>query len=420
MARPRRAPARRPRTPGINALINQYIRASLQTPAQQRKQARRETNLAIKDSMRQLRTTVQREREGLLREQYGQGAWAGLLRGYGAEGSAESQAIKDAYARAAGITSQAAQGFITPTIAQQQQYATAGQEASQAVAGYTGDVGTAAPGANAAVLGYLASLPRGTFEAEARAEAAGLGSAAAQAGAPFAFRQAELGQALRDLRDEYTMAVRDIQAKRPGMLQEALTGLRGERRSDFASIINALYLQNTLGRTQAELTGVYRGRPTQAARAQAAAQAMDAAKLAEDIRQYNESLAVRQMNAKTSRMQANIAKQRLRQQRTGQAGDTVKLEQQFRQDAQKYIQNVLGIDKKLGRPRYQPPSKATLVQAIMNVYGRPLAGRYGLTPAQLRAWSQQVVNTFPNKYWTRQYGVGRGGSTKRQGLGAFK
>jgi hypothetical protein len=403
MARPRRQP---PIT--IESVLRQYM-GGLLTPAQQRKQARQQTNLAVQDSMRQLRTTMQREREGLLREQYAQGAWAGLLRGYGAEGSAEAQAIKDAYSRAAGLTEAEATGFINPTIAQQAQNVTAGQGAAQAVAGYTGDVGTAGPGANAAVLGYLASLPRGTFAAKAEAEAKGLGSAAAQAGAPFAMRQAELGQDLRELRDEYTMAVQNLQAKRPGMLQEALLGLSGERRSDIATILNALAMQMNLQQTRAELTGTFEGKPTQAAKEAWLGFQLEQAEAEAERLDEAGRLAVQQMNARTSRMQAQIAQGRLqlsrdaqRWEQSGGAKDRVKLESDFRKNAQKWVSNMLNINAKTGLPRGTPPPKQVLINGIIRLYGRPLIGRFGLTGPLLNQWAQQVVSAFPRRYWQQQ------------------
>ena len=105
--------------PTIAGILTRFYGDSM-ISAEQRKAARKETNIAMNDSMLKLRRTYQRERERTLREQYAQGAWAGLLKGYGSEGSAESETIKNAYARAAGLTEAESRGFITPTIAQQQ------------------------------------------------------------------------------------------------------------------------------------------------------------------------------------------------------------------------------------------------------------------------------------------------------------
>ena len=98
----------------IQSLINRYA-ASMMSPAQMRATARKETNIATRDSLRDLRTTYQMERERTLREQYAQGTYAGMLRGFGAPGSAEAQSVRDAYARAAGLNQAEARGLHRPT-----------------------------------------------------------------------------------------------------------------------------------------------------------------------------------------------------------------------------------------------------------------------------------------------------------------
>ena len=232
--------------PTIAGIVSRFY-GDFMTSAEQRKAARKETNIAMNDSMLKLRGTYQRERERTLREQYAQGAWAGLLKGYGSEGSAESETIKNAYARAAGLTEAESRGFITPTIAQQQSNVDTGQATAQNLAGFHGDIGSVQPGVNAGVLNYLAGLPRGTFAAQAESAAKGLGRAGAEAGGEFALREAQLGQTLRELQDSYTMGVRELQSKRPGMLSEATAGYREGSRQDIATLISALGLQSQMG-----------------------------------------------------------------------------------------------------------------------------------------------------------------------------
>jgi hypothetical protein len=403
----------------IDRLLNRYF-SSMLTPQQMRQQARRETNVAVQDSMRQLRTTYQRERERDLREQYAQGAYAGLLRGFGSEGSAESNAVKEAYARAAGLSQAEGAGFIGPTIARQAADVGTGQGVSENLAGYTGDVsqitpgaptGAQVPGTNEMVLSYLNSLPKGTFAAQAIAAAKGLGNVGAQAGSEFALREAQIGQDLRELRDQYTMNVRDLQAKRPGMLQEALGNLRESGRGDFATLINAMYLKNTMAGQEAELTGTYKGKLTPAERTRRTAAAATAAATAATA----ERNAISRMNAKTSRMRANIAQQKVLMDQYGTQGDMVKLQQHFRESAAKWVQNILAVDKKKGRPLNPPPSRQALINAIFRIYGRSLVGSYGLTQQQVALWAAQVVNAFPAKYWNPK--TYTGGKTAGKGGG---
>ena len=415
MAKPPKK-ATRKQPPSLQSMLTRFYGSMLSGP-EMRQQARKDTNLAMQDSMRTLRTTYQRERERTLREQYAQGAYAGLLRGFGAEGSPESQSIKDAYARAAGLQQAESEGFIKSTTGQQQANVDVGQGTAASLAGFTGDIGTAQPGTNAGVLNYLASLPKGTFAAQAESAAKGLGRAGAEAGGQFALREAQLGQALREMQDEYTMGVTSLQAKRPGMLQEALSNYRESGRGDFATLINAFYLQNTMGKTEAEITGQYKGKPTLGARATAAEIAIDQATAASQAADRTERAAIARMNAQTSQKRARIAQQVANQDKIGASGDVTKLQQAFREDAQKYVAGIINVDKKRGRPRNAPPSKQALINAVYRIYGAPLAGKYGLTKQQVAQWAAQVVSTFPSSYWKVGTKAAAKAGTKGSGKG---
>lgn len=401
--------AKKTKTPQANfslqGLLNRYF-SSMLTPQQMRKQARRETNLAMQDSMRQLRTTYQRERERTLREQYAQGVYAGLLRGAAAPGSADAQAIRDAYAHAAGLSQAEQEGFILPTTAQQQANTEGATTVAQNVAGYTGDVAAITPGAatgaqqagvNRDVLMYLASLPKGTFAANAEAAAAGLNREGARLAGEFGTREAALGQDLREMQDNYTMAVRDLLAKRPGQMQEALGNLRESGRGDFATMINALYLQNTMGKTEAELTGTYKGKPTQAAKL--AAQELKLKKQIENANNWydKQRLGIQLMNARTAQKRARIAARQANIDAAAKTGDLTKVQQTFRTEAKEWVEGLLNVNKRTGLPR-TPISKQALINGIMRTYGQPLFKQFGRQ--QVLAWAQAVVNAFPPRYWT--------------------
>jgi hypothetical protein len=237
----------------IQGILKQYLGGML-NPQQQRAQARKDTNLAMQQSMRELRQTYGRERERTLREQYAQGMYAGVLRGAAAPGSADEAAIKAAYARAAGLTGAEQRGFINPTTAQQQTNTDAASTVAQQAAGYEGDVAAITPGAatgaqqagvNNSVLTYLSSLPAGTFAAEAEAAAKGANRANVTAAGEFAGREAMLGQTLREMQDKYTSAVADLKAGRASSLQEALGNYREGNRQDYATLLSGLGLLNT-------------------------------------------------------------------------------------------------------------------------------------------------------------------------------
>jgi hypothetical protein len=409
--------AKRQQNVTIQNLINRYA-GSLLSPQDMRKTARKETNLAMQDSLRDLRTTYQRERERTLREQYAQGTYAGLLRGFGAPGSSEAEGVRNAYARAAALNQAEAQGFINPTTAQQGANVDTSQASNAALAGYSGpEVAGQNEGVNNSVLTYLNSLPKGTFAAQAEARAKGLASAGAAAASPFALREAQLGQTLREMQDKYLMGRQDLNASRAGELQKAIGALRESGRGDLSTLINAMYLQNTMGKTQAELTGTYKGKPTQAARAEQAALAIKAATAQSQASDRTERAAIARMNAQTSKQRAKIAQQNADTSALAASGDIVKAEQDFRKNAQKYVAGIINVNPKTGMPRKTPPSKQTLINWVYRQYGLPLAGQYGLTKQMLATWAAQVVSTFPQSYWKKPTGSkggggGGGGGTK--------
>ena len=398
----------------IQSLINRYA-ASMLSPAQMRKQARRETNLATQDSLRDLRSTYQRERERTLREQYAQGTYAGMLRGFGAPGSAEAQSIRDAYARAAGLNERFSQGLIESTTGQQAADVATSAAQNAQLAGYEGPpIPGQDAGVNASVLSYLNSLPKGTFAAQAEARAAGLQSAGAAAASPFALREAQLGQTLREMQDKYLMARHDIDVGRASDFQKALAGLRESGRGDLSTLINAMYLQNTQAKDIAALTGTYKGKPTQAAKESAAAIAIKSATAQSQAQDRLARQEIARMNAATSRQRAKIAQQNADTDALAAQGDVVAAEQKFRKDAQTYVAGIINVNPKTGVPRKRPPSRQTLINYVYRLYGIPLAGRYGLTKEMLARWAAQVVSTFPASYWTgTAAGATKGGGGKK-------
>lgn len=404
---------KKPAALSLNSLLNTYYRGLL-SPQQQRQQARAQVNTQMQSSLRDLRTTYQTERERTLREQYAQGTFAGLLKGLGAPGSSEAESIRNAYAKAAGLSGAEQRGFISSTTAQQGADVGQANAANAQLAGYAGPDQNPSAGQNADVLNYLSSLPPGTFASEAASKAAGLGASGAQAAGQFGLREQQLGQQLREMQDQYLLNRRDVDLKRPGLYQDAIGNLQTGNRSDIATLINAMYLQNTMGKTQADISGVdpRTGRPTLAARQtmaelaikQTTAQSQAADRLA---RQQ-----IARMNAVTSRNNSRITQQKATQAKQAavakQTGDYSKVQATYRANAAKWVQSILDIDKKKGRPVTMPPSKQALVNGVYRLYGQALIP-YGLTPQQVATWAAQVVNAFPQRYWNpKTYGATKG------------
>ena len=103
------------------------------------------------------------------------------------------------------------------------------------------------------------------------------------------------------------------------------------------------------------------------------------------------------MNAKTSRMRANIANRKLAIDKAAATGDATKTEQTFRKNATNWVDGLLNVDKRTGLPR-TPISKQALINGIMSNFGQPLFAQYGRKA--VLAWANAVVNSFPNSYWS--------------------
>ena len=362
-------------------------------PKGQRREARRTANLSIQDQLRGLASEGGRERTQALRQAASMDVASQVV---AQRRQSDAEATAAAYGQLQQQLGGANQSLIEAVQAAQQRAVTAGQQASEASAGFTGDIGTEAPGRNARVARQTGVTIPGEMLAtqglaastraleKGQAVAAGL----SQGG------QATLQGALRDITEKYGGARRDVLATRPKLIQETLAEKNAQRRADFSTMINALYLKNTMGKTAADIA-LGRGnlkvdiRNAKTAAAKAAAAAANA----------RERAAIARMNAVTSRQRANIAKQQLKLDETAAAGDFVKVEQDFRKHAHDFAAKIINVDRKRGVPRKQPPSKKRLMLSIYSQFGRPLAGKYGLTEAELRQWAAQVVNAFPSKYW---------------------
>jgi hypothetical protein len=249
MARPRKTPRA---LPSLDALLGQYMRATLLTPAQQRAEARRTTNLALGDEMRALRTQHGYDYERARREQNAANVMGQILASYR---SADAAAMRAPFSAAQGQVQGLGTGLINEVQAAQQAGVTAGQESSARLAGFQGEIpGMPSPAANALTSRQLGiTIPSELLSSLGTSEYAhGLTTGTAQASKLGQQATQGMDQRLRDIARDYSMKVADIQAQRPGLLQKALEGLRGGTRSDFATLINAYYLRNTIGKTAAD------------------------------------------------------------------------------------------------------------------------------------------------------------------------
>jgi hypothetical protein len=85
-----------------------------------------------------------------------------------------------------------------------------------------------------------------------------------------------------------------------GRLQKAISALRESGRGDLSTLINAMYLQNTMTKDTTALTGTFKGKAHAEARRAAAARR-------QRRRQRGRAAAISRMNAVTGRMRRRSA-----------------------------------------------------------------------------------------------------------------
>ena len=234
-------PRPRPKPVTLDALLTSGLSGLMQTPAQQRTQARTLVNDALADQLSALRQTTRAAQEQANRQAGSAEAFAKTMAGY-SQADAEAlrniqqgartdlTAISDAVARA---TYGAQEGALTADQAYVNRIAPGGvmnapsPAAARQVALKLGSL----PADTAGVLGnaaYEGSLIRNMAERNQLAQMAG-----------------EYRRKTTDLQAELARNRMDLEAKRPALLREAVQSLRGERRQDLATILSALALQNT-------------------------------------------------------------------------------------------------------------------------------------------------------------------------------
>lgn len=234
--------------------------------------------------------------------------------------------------------------------------------------------------------------------------------------------------------DKMRASIRDLEAKRPGLLLEAVMNLRQQANQERATKVQIGTLQLQQAKTAQEqavamtnLTGTIhivkggkvvdtgRAAPgsdageaaTRAATATATAAASAAAKkeaariAAESKREAAEIAAAAKINA------AKIA---ARKKETTNAKTRLDAETKFRTNGKTTALELMGYNKDLGRPLKFPPKRVTLMNAIYNTYGAALVGKFGITENAVRAWARQIVMAFPNRWWQKST-YGGGGST---------
>jgi hypothetical protein len=91
----------------------------------------------------------------------------------------------------------------------------------------------------------------------------------------------------------------------------------------------------------------------------------------------------------------------------------------FVTEGRKYARQIAGVVEKTGKPRAMPPSRKSIMDALVNTYGQALIGKFGITRPMVEQWAHAIVMAFPNSWWQKgsyKSSSSGGGST---GSGGF-
>lgn len=398
--------------------LAQRLYASVLTPAQQRKEATWMVNQALKgqrDALAEASREEQAaaERQALAAEGFGK-AFAPMQASF-------DDSIRSAYSQGAGgINADVSSLAAGVNAAQGEQLAAAQADLARLDGPGAAAVPAAAPGAGAAQLTGNAALAASVPAASASGYSSGVSPLTPFGGprvAPQVARASNIGSEYRykaiTSATELRKAIAKLEQTRPDLLREAMSGFRGENLQTMAALQNMLTLQNTIGKTEADIQ----------ADKGAAARAREKARIAKLAAQglgpdgktplpgYYRPMPGAALQKIPSGWDWDPKKKQLiprpagrppKGEGAGAAAFTpaqkVQLEADFRTHAHEAITKLINVDADLGRPLYKPPKKALIVRAVFNQFGRQLL-RAGYTEGQIKAWATQIVNTFPNKYW---------------------
>ena len=235
---PRRGVAKLAPAPPTTEEVLRLLRAGLQTPAQQLGRARTIAAQEIAAAVAPLRVSARAAQQQAAAQAHSAEQFGLAL---GRLGGADAEAIRQAYAAAAGQTGALAAGLTGEARAAQQQAAAAESAALEQL----GQKPVAVPNeAGANVTAYLGGTLPGSSLA---------GAGAAQYASALAARRAQaarMGDVANELRGrsiatqrQLAEQVAQLQAQRPKLTREALESLAGERRQDVATLLTALQLQ---------------------------------------------------------------------------------------------------------------------------------------------------------------------------------
>ena len=235
---------------GIQDIIGRML-GEMETPRQQEARARRLVSESISEQTQTLRESAQLAAEENRRKQAALAGFAGAFQQGGA-GMADAirASISGGGAQVAGLAS----GLSGALGGAQRANLDAATAAAMAATGGAGAVTAPSPEANAATANYLGGvIPRTTMERIANAEAQKATAQGDIATKSMWQDIASLAFAGRESEAELARGIRDVEKQRPKLMREALGDVLQGRQSTYATLLSALGLQNTIGKTAADV-----------------------------------------------------------------------------------------------------------------------------------------------------------------------
>jgi hypothetical protein len=234
----------------MQQIVNRYI-ASLLTPKQQQAQAQAGIDAQLKASLAAINTAYGQENTTLQRQQERARTYALALNSMRDMSGAQTEAdYQNAAARIQGLGT-----GLTGTIADAQQQTA--NDAAAKIAAATGGLGQA-QGLDVAGLKNIAqytgvTMPATDLYSEAANQAAQARLQQDVRGQQVENIAGDWGQKIADAAMAHAGKVADVQATRPSLYQAAIQAAQTGNRSDLATIISALALQNTPAQTPSKI-----------------------------------------------------------------------------------------------------------------------------------------------------------------------
>lgn len=235
----------------LDTILNRYY-SQMSTPAQQSGLAQRQVNDQIKMALAGIRASTAAEQAAYTKQQ--ERATGFALAQQSLEGQYGAQALADY--RQAGQDIQGLGTGLTGAVgaAQQEQANKAAADISALTGGRNTATGLDIPGMQNVAQYTGVTLPSSDLYTQAASAAASARYNTLANADKIHQIATEYAQKWQDAQHQLSLSRQELEAKRPGLYNDAVAALHDKARQDMATLVTALTLKNTVAATGSEIT----------------------------------------------------------------------------------------------------------------------------------------------------------------------